>query len=73
MFGDKLPVDYKDSSVLVPYNVDGVVTNVEIEYAKDKNGNQLRPKVIESVTVKVKQSVKAEVGDILVDEKGTSV
>lgn len=70
MFGDKLPVDYKDSSVLVPYNVDGVVTNVEIEYAKDKNGNQLRPKVIESVTVKVKQSIKAEVGDILVDEKG---
>ena len=64
------PIEYKDSSLLVPYNADGVVTDVEIEYAKNKKGERVNPPTIETVVVTIKQRIKPEVGDIFVDEEG---
>ena len=60
---------YKDASLRAPYNVHGVITNVQLVYAKDKIGNTING-AIESVTITILQELPISIGDILIDELG---
>lgn len=56
MFGEKI-TDYKDTSLIVPFNVQGEVVDVK------KND-------LDSVSVNILQKYPISIGDILVDENG---
>lgn len=59
---------YEDTSLRVPFNVQGKVTDVKITYGKDKTGNA-RNNDVESASITILQKFKLSLGDILTDDE----
>lgn len=68
IFGESA-TSYADTSLRVPFNVRGEVTDVKVFYEKDKNGNILHD-TIEAVSITILQKFPLSVGDILEDDDG---
>ena len=68
LFGESA-ISYADTSLRVPYNVQGEVTDVKIFYEKDKNGNVLHDS-IETVSITILQKFPLSIGDVLADDDG---